>query len=64
MTDKTKYLVYYWDEDDCSFRGELFDDLASARAYASDQAKDHPGQEFHVATHMTTFRAETVVKEV
>lgn len=57
----TKYLVYTDDEE---FHVEAYDDLASARAAASRYAMDHPGDEFHVAAHMATFRAETVVKEV
>lgn len=59
----TKYIVY-WDDMDGAFSGSLFDDLAIARAAASRYALNNPGQEFHVAAHMVTFRAETVVKEV
>ena len=57
----TKYLVYTNDD---GVTIETYDDLAIARAAASRYAMDNPGQEFHVAAHMVTFRAETVVKEV
>lgn len=57
----TKYLVYTCDE---GVTIETYDDLASARGAAFRYALDNPGSEFHVAAHMTTFRAETVVKEV
>lgn len=57
----TKYLVYTNAYD---WQIESYDDLASARAAASKYAMDRPGEEFHVAAHMVTFRAETVVKEV
>jgi len=63
MTDKTttKYLVYY--EDDLHDHFEVYDDLPTARTAASSLANKTSGKEFHVAAHLTTFRAETVVKE-
>lgn len=65
MTDKTptKYLVY-WDDEDGVGHFDAHPDLATARTAASDFAKIYPGTEFHIAAHMATFRAETVVKEV
>lgn len=59
----TKYLVY-WENNSLEPDFGVYGDLATARAAASDLAERHPGQEFHVAAHMATFRAETVVKEV
>lgn len=64
MTDKTttKYLVY-WEDVDCEEHFEVFADLPTARAAASGAAARTLGREFHIAAHVTTFRAETVVKE-
>ena len=59
----TKYLVY-WEDDSLEPDFGVYDDLATARAAASELAKRYPGKEYHVAAHMATFRAETVVKEV
>lgn len=39
-------------------------DLNEARNIAQGLAKDSPGDEIHIATRISTFRAETVVKEV
>ena len=66
MTDcktTTKYLVY-WDDEGGVGRFDVHPDLAAARTAASDFAKAYPRTEFHIAAHMTTFRAEAVVKEV
>lgn len=63
MTDKNTYLVY-WGDIDGEIAVALYGDLASARAAATELAKEHPGQEFYIAALMTTLRAETVVKEV
>jgi hypothetical protein len=58
----TKYLVY-WEADDCAENFEVYPDLATARATAGQYAQGAPGMSFHIAAHVTTFRAETVVKE-
>lgn len=65
MTGKTTttYLVY-WDDEDGVGHFDAHPDLATARTAASDFAKYYPGREFHVAARVTTFRADTVVKEV
>jgi hypothetical protein len=39
-------------------------DLNEARTIAQGCAKDYPGCQIHIATRISTFRAETVVKEV
>jgi hypothetical protein len=39
-------------------------DLNEARTIAQGYAKDYPGCQIHIATRISTFRAETVVKEV
>lgn len=61
----TKYVVYV-DATERSNGGiyHITHDINEARTIAQEQAMESPGQEFHVAAHMTTFRAETVVKEV
>ena len=61
-TTTTYLVIQYGDRDDHTI--ETYSDLASARAVASQAAMNHPGEEFHVAAHMTTFRAEITVKEV
>ena len=66
MTDcktTTKYVVYR-ETADCEDVFDIYDDLPTARAAASNCAKAYPGREVHVAAHLTTFCAETVVKEV
>ena len=65
MTGKTTttYLVY-WEDDSLEPDFGVYDELATARTRASELAKKHPGKEFHIAAHVTTFRADTVVKEV
>lgn len=65
MTDKTttKYLVY-WESDSLEPDFGVYYTLEAARKKASELASNHPGKEYHIAAHMTTFRAETVVKEV
>lgn len=60
----TKYVVYRWDAENGVVCASICLDLVSARNMASSAATDNPGKEFHIAAHMTTFRAETVVKEV
>lgn len=59
----TKYIVY-WEGDSLEPDFGVYYTLATARTKASELASNHPGKEFHIAAHMATFRAETVVKEV
>lgn len=59
---ETSYIVYW--ADDYDWHIETYNDLASARAAATNFAEYYPGRDIHVSAHMATFRAETVVKEV
>lgn len=59
------YIVYVGATEDHD--GRIYHttcDLNEARTIAQGYAKDSPGDEIHIATRISTFRAETVVKEV
>ena len=58
------YIVYAEATEDHS--GRIFHttcDLSQARSIAQGCAKEYPHDEIHIATRISTFKAETVVKE-